>query len=176
MRHSRNTSGAENSRRFSPSSERSITRMATTTNVSASRNACEHPRGHIDMDPRPATESGGFERGREDAGQEFLANDAQDASTAFFDQFRCQGIKTRQQYEKLRVTLRSFPDEPLDTSEYEAAAKASNGCRSKGVPVSVVDALICTVGATRDWSIFTTDPDFRNYASLLPIRLHAPRR
>lgn len=45
-----------------------------------------------------------------------------------------------------------------------------------GVAVSVVDALICAVGTTRDGSIFTTDPDFRNYATFLPIRLHTPRK
>jgi predicted nucleic acid-binding protein len=84
-------------------------------------------------------------------------------------------IKTTEQLEKLRITLRSFPDERLDTADYEAAARASNVCRSKGVAVSVVDALICAVGTARDWSIFTTDPDFRNYATFLPIRLHAPR-
>jgi predicted nucleic acid-binding protein len=86
------------------------------------------------------------------------------------------GIKTTEQFETLRITLRSFPDEPLDTADCEAAARASNVCRSKGVAVSVVDALICAVGTTRDWSIFTTDPDFRSYANFLPIRLHIPRK
>ena len=86
------------------------------------------------------------------------------------------GIKTSEQFETLRITLRSFPDEPLDPADYEAAARASNVCRSKGVAVPVVDALICAVGTTRDWSIFTTDPDFGNYATFLPIRLHIPRK
>ena len=36
------------------------------------------------------------------------------------------GIKTLEQYEKLRGTLRAFPDQPLTISDYEAAAKASN--------------------------------------------------
>ena len=86
------------------------------------------------------------------------------------------GIKTLEQYEKLRGTLRAFPDQPLTISDYEAAAKASNTCRSKGVAVPVVDALICAVGATFDWPIFTTDPDFKSYATLLPIKLHSFRR
>jgi predicted nucleic acid-binding protein len=85
------------------------------------------------------------------------------------------GIKTPAQYEKLRVALRAFPDEPVDTSDYEAAAKTSNDCRSKGTVASVVDALICAVALARQWSIFTTDPDFQNYARVLPIELHAPR-
>jgi hypothetical protein len=85
------------------------------------------------------------------------------------------GIKTTEQYEKLRSTLRAFPDETLGTTDYEAAAKASNTCRSKGIAVSVVDALICAVALARDWSIFTTDPDFRKYRAILPIKQHAPR-
>ena len=86
------------------------------------------------------------------------------------------GIKTSLQYEKLRVTLRSFPDEPIDTSDYEAAAKASNDCRSKGVTVSIIDILICAIALARDWSIFTSDPDFKDYARILPISLHPPRK
>jgi len=85
------------------------------------------------------------------------------------------GIKTDAQYEKLRVALQVFPDEPLQTPDYELAAKASNDCRTKGVVVSPVDVLICATALAREWSIFTTDPDFRNYAKILPIRLHKAR-
>jgi predicted nucleic acid-binding protein len=85
------------------------------------------------------------------------------------------GIKTAAQYEKLRVALRAFPDVPIATSDYEAAAKVSNDCRSRGIAASVVDALICQIALARQWSIFTTDPDFKAYAKVLPIKLHAPR-
>lgn len=86
------------------------------------------------------------------------------------------GIKTTAQYEKLRALLRSFPDETQDTADYEAAAKASNGCRARGVAASASDMLICAIALTRDWTVFTTDPDFRNYAKILPIKLHTRRR
>jgi predicted nucleic acid-binding protein len=86
------------------------------------------------------------------------------------------GIKTSAQYEKLRITLMSFPDEPIDASDYEAAAKASDDCRAKGIIVSVVDILICSIAMSRRWSIFTADPDFTNYARVLAIKLHVPRR
>jgi hypothetical protein len=85
------------------------------------------------------------------------------------------GIKTAAQYEKLRVALQAFPDEVIETSDYEAAAKASNDCRLRGIVASVVDALICQIALARQWSIFTTDPDFKAYAKVLPIKLHAPR-
>ena len=86
------------------------------------------------------------------------------------------GIKNPAHYEKLRHTLPAFPDEPVDTSDYELAAKAGNDCRSKGIVVSTVDILICAVTLARRWSIFTMDPDFQNYARVLPINLHSPRR
>jgi predicted nucleic acid-binding protein len=86
------------------------------------------------------------------------------------------GIKATEQYEKLRLHLRSFPDEVVDTSDYEEAAKAGNRCRAKGVVVSIVDILLCAVANKRLWTIFTTDPDFSNYAKVLPLRIHAPRR
>lgn len=86
------------------------------------------------------------------------------------------GIKATEQYEKLRLHLRSFPDEVVDTSDYEEAAKAGNRCRAKGVVVSIVDILLCAVANKRLWTIFTTDPDFSNYAKVLPLRIHAPRK
>ena len=85
-------------------------------------------------------------------------------------------IKTKEQYETLRLTLRAFPDEPLDTSDYEEAAKASNRCRAKGVVVSIVDILLCAVAMKRGWTVFTTDPDFSNYATVLPLAIHNPRK
>jgi len=86
------------------------------------------------------------------------------------------GIKMAAQYERLRLTLRAFPDEPVTTPDYEAAAKAGNVCRSKGITVSGVDILICAVAIARRWTVFTTDSDFRTYATVLPVRLHFPRR
>ena len=86
------------------------------------------------------------------------------------------GIKTTEQYERLRVHLRSFPDEVVDTSEYEEAARAGNPCRAKGVAVSIVDILLCAIAIHRQWAIFTTDPDFARYARVLPLRIHNPGR
>lgn len=86
------------------------------------------------------------------------------------------GVKTSEQYEKLRVHLRSFPDEAVDTADYEEAAKFSNQCRAKGIAVFVVDMLVCGVAMNRGWSIFTTDPDFTMYRKALPVQLHRPRK
>jgi hypothetical protein len=86
------------------------------------------------------------------------------------------GIRSPAQYNKLCLTLRAFPNEPLGTADFEAAAKASNECRRKGIVVSTVDILICAVALARGWSIFSMDPDFKSYAKVLPIKLHSPRR
>jgi predicted nucleic acid-binding protein len=86
------------------------------------------------------------------------------------------GIKSNEQYEKLRLYLRAFRDEPIDTSDYEEAAKAGNRCRAKGIIVSIVDVLLCAVTVRRDWSIFTTDPDFSHYIKVLPLSIHLPRK
>ena len=86
------------------------------------------------------------------------------------------GIKTTEQYEKLRIHLRSFPDEVVDTSDYEEAAKSGNRCRAKRVAVSIVDILLCAIAINRQWAIFTTDPDFSSYARVLPLQIHTPRR
>ena len=84
------------------------------------------------------------------------------------------GIRSSSQYEKLRDILRTFPDETLETADYEAAAEAGNKCRAKGVAVTAPDMLICAVAQARQWSVFSTDPDFQKYAKVLPIKLHIP--
>lgn len=93
----------------------------------------------------------------------------------FVRQELLSGIKTNEQFEKLRAVLREFPDQPIDTADHEATAKASNECRSRGIVVSVVDMLICSVALRHSLSIFTADPDFNHYARVLPLKLHKPR-
>ncbi len=86
------------------------------------------------------------------------------------------GIKTSIQFEKLLLTLRSFPDEIVPSSDYELAAKASNKCRANGLVVSVSDILICAVAIARNWAVLAVGPDFRAYANILPLKLHILRK
>jgi predicted nucleic acid-binding protein len=85
------------------------------------------------------------------------------------------GIKSSEQFARLREILTAFRDEPADSEDYERAALFSNKCRSKGVSVSVSDMLICSIAHSRGWPIFSTDPDFKRYVRMLPIRIHTPR-
>lgn len=82
------------------------------------------------------------------------------------------GIREEAQFRKLRDHLRAFPEHPLEASDYEDAADMNNRCRAKGIAGSAVDFLICAAAHRRSWAIFTTDRDFQNYASVLPLRLH----
>jgi len=82
------------------------------------------------------------------------------------------GIRNPDQFEKLRLVLRPFRHEPLELEDYETAASASNRCRAKGVAMSAADALLCAVALRKDLAIFTTDPDFKHYSRVLPLKLH----
>jgi predicted nucleic acid-binding protein len=82
------------------------------------------------------------------------------------------GIREPAQYERLRDYFRSFPDQPLDTTDYEHAAQCSNQCRSRGITGSEASLLICAVALGRKWQILTTDADFKIYAKAMPIVMY----
>ena len=77
------------------------------------------------------------------------------------------GVKAAAQFEELRTFFRAFPDVPLETSDYAAAAEASNTWRSEGVTVSIVDALVASTAIVRGWSVFTLDADFERLSRIL---------
>ena len=82
------------------------------------------------------------------------------------------GIRDTTQFKNLEKHLAAFPDIPLSTEDYVAAAKFFNLCRSKGVQASNTDFLICAVAIRQRLSIFTTDKDFTLFAKHIPIVLH----
>lgn len=67
------------------------------------------------------------------------------------------GIREQAQFEKLRKALQTFRDEPIETSDYEEAARLYNLCRSRGVECGPVDMLICALAARRKWSVLAND-------------------
>ena len=82
------------------------------------------------------------------------------------------GVRDPDQFEQLKTYLRAFPDEPVSTDDYEAAARWSNQCRSRGITGSETDFLICAVSIARGWLIFTLDNDFQSYARVIPLKLY----
>lgn len=81
------------------------------------------------------------------------------------------GYSDKSKYDKLRLKLQYFPNEPVLDIDYECASEYSNFCRSKGIQGSHIDFLICAISVRRKFNIFTTDKDFINYAKYLPIKL-----
>jgi hypothetical protein len=67
------------------------------------------------------------------------------------------GIKDQAQFEKLRVALQAFRDEPLETSDYVEAARMYNACKGQGLESGPVDILICAVALHRKWQVLTYD-------------------
>lgn len=84
------------------------------------------------------------------------------------------GIRLDRQFERLDKHLAAFPDLPVTTADYVAAARFFNVCRAKGVQGSNTDFLICALAARCDMAIYTTDRDFCQFAKHLPITLHLP--
>lgn len=85
------------------------------------------------------------------------------------------GIKVKKQFAALKKYLAAFPDLPLESADFELAAEFFNLARSKGIQGSNTDFLICAVAHRHQMPIFTTDKDFKRYASVLPVRLYQPR-
>ena len=83
------------------------------------------------------------------------------------------GVRSSEQFTRLRDYLRAFPDLELATEDYELAAEIFNTCRSNGIQGSNTDFLICAVAHRRSYSILTTDNDFQNFQAYIPIVLLA---
>jgi predicted nucleic acid-binding protein len=81
------------------------------------------------------------------------------------------GMREPTEFDRLRDSLRAFPEPRLQSEDYEEAARMSNQCRGHGIAGSGIDFLICSTAWRRNWIIFTTDADFMRYAKVLPIQL-----
>jgi len=85
------------------------------------------------------------------------------------------GIKSKNDFLKLKNTLKAFEDYHITTEDYEFAAEIFNKCRSKGIQGSNTDFLICAVAIRNNYSIFTVDKDFKLYLKYIQIKLHKVR-
>jgi predicted nucleic acid-binding protein len=85
------------------------------------------------------------------------------------------GIKSQKQFLNLKDHLSAFPDLPLESEDFELAAEFYNRSRAKGIQGSNTDFLICSLSHKHKMPIFSTDKDFKQYRSVLPISLHTPR-
>ncbi len=81
------------------------------------------------------------------------------------------GLRTAEQFVRLRDYPLAFPDLTLTHDDYETAAEFFNTCRRNGIQGSNTDFLICAVAHRRNDFIFTPDRDFRAFQTCLPIAL-----
>ena len=81
------------------------------------------------------------------------------------------GIKIKKQFELLKVYLKAFPDLNLEIKDYELATEFFNICKVKGVQGSNTDFLICAVAVNNNFSIYTSDKDFKLFKNYIPIQL-----
>jgi hypothetical protein len=84
------------------------------------------------------------------------------------------GIRSLSQFRKLRELLKAWTDIKVETQDHELAAEYFNSCRAKGIQGSHTDFLLCAIAARHQLAILTTDKDFAQYASVLPIKLYMP--
>jgi predicted nucleic acid-binding protein len=84
------------------------------------------------------------------------------------------GIRHEEQFGRLQIHLRAFPDELLKTADHETAAEYFNRCMAAGIQGSHTDFLICAFAANRRYPILTLDGDFERYAAQLPVDLLNP--
>ena len=86
------------------------------------------------------------------------------------------GIKSDQQFNKLKRYLFSFPDYQIQTEDFVLAAQFFNQCRSKGLQGSNTDFLICAIAVNNNWQIYTSDQDFTHFQKVIPIQLYKFRK
>jgi predicted nucleic acid-binding protein len=82
------------------------------------------------------------------------------------------GVRYSEQFDRLRLALEPFPDEPVGASDYVDAAKVCNDCLRSGVLTGNTDCLIASVAINRGLEVLTTDKDFVHMSGIVPVRLH----
>ena len=85
------------------------------------------------------------------------------------------GVKSKKQFNTLKLHLEAFADVELEANDYELAAEYFNAARKKGIQGSNTDFLICAISSRRKMPILTTDKEFTNFQSVFPVSLHTPR-
>ena len=85
------------------------------------------------------------------------------------------GIKSERQYRVLKKHLRAFKDLTIETKDYELASEYFNNARNNGIQGSNTDFLLCAISTRHHMPIFTTDKDFINFQSVIPVELHKIR-
>jgi predicted nucleic acid-binding protein len=77
------------------------------------------------------------------------------------------GIKDKAHFAKLKYSLEAFRDEPLESADYEEAARFYRLCRARGLQAGPVDMLICAAAARRNWKVLTNDASLKERMAVI---------
>jgi predicted nucleic acid-binding protein len=81
------------------------------------------------------------------------------------------GVRTQEQFADLRDKLEAFPLLMASAADHVEAARLVNHCRTTGIAVTGVDALIAAMTIRIDGDLFTLDRDFARIAKSAPLKL-----
>lgn len=82
-----------------------------------------------------------------------------------------QGFPSADRTRRLVEHLAPFPLLALHRGDYVFAAEIRNGCRSRGLSVSTIDAQIAAAAINHRGVLLTLDRDFAGIAKHFPLRL-----
>lgn len=86
------------------------------------------------------------------------------------------GVRTAQEFDRLKGLMGGFPLVMARREDHVTAAQIANACARKGVPISTVDCLIAALATSRKAALFTLDTDFSRMAPHCGLTLfRAPR-
>lgn len=82
-----------------------------------------------------------------------------------------QGVKTKEQFAKLKRFLEPFPLLPLTRDDFVYAAELGSLCQRKGVQASTIDFLIASAAIRYNCNLLSDDADFTHIAKVTPLKL-----
>lgn len=81
------------------------------------------------------------------------------------------GVRTEEQFERLRRALEPFPLLLADREDHVLAAQLGNTCRAKGIAAGTPDLLIAAITMRRAGTLLTSDRDFVRLSEILPLAI-----
>jgi predicted nucleic acid-binding protein len=83
------------------------------------------------------------------------------------------GGRSSGQFERLASLISPFPVLLASRAHHVSAARIANACRSAGVAVAAVDALVAALTLEHSARLLTTDDDFGHVAPHCGLKLEA---
>ena len=72
-----------------------------------------------------------------------------------------QGVKTEQEYEKLKNSIDAIPYLETTLEDWKEAGNISNKLRRKGITIPLTDIIISAVAISNNAKVYSLDKDFK---------------